>query len=161
MEILKFFYVKRKFKTFLALKDHLCDDIIIKIIEYNMVDKKLLCNLSNLHKEFKKYQSCEYVIRRMIEPKNNEGPIPHSLLFLNEARSACSKRPNADSPIDGNRRVYLKGKMSEDKEDYYSKHYKTWIKFQYCLNNTLFSFQSRNPYGFQNTKKFSDVLYKD
>ena len=161
METLNFFFIKRKFTTFFALKDHLCDDIIIKIIEYNMMDKKLLCNLSNLHMEFKKYQSYEYVIRRTFEPKNNEGPIPQSLLFLNDARFACSKLPNAHSPIDRNRRVYLKGKMSEDKEDYYSKHYKTWIKFQYYLNNTLFSSQSRNTYGFQNIKKFSDVLYKD
>ena len=161
METLKFFFIKKKFISFLALKDHLCDDIIIKIIENLFVDQKLLYNLSILHMEFKKYQSYEYVIRREYEPKDNEGSIPLSLLFLNGVRFACSKHPNSHSPIDRNRRVYLKGKMSEDKDNYYSKHYKTWIKFQYYLNNTLFSFQSRNPYGFQNIKKFSDVLYKD
>ena len=161
MENLKFFFTKREYLTFRALKDYLCEDLIRKIIEYDTKDKRTLYNLNNLHMEFKKYQSYEYVIRRTFEPKNNEGPIPQSLLFLNDARFACSKLPNAHSSIDINRRGYLKGKMSEDKEDYYSKHYKTWIKFQYYLNNTLFSFQSRNPYGFQNIKKFSDVLYKD
>ena len=161
MENFKFFFTKREYLTFRALKDYLCEDLIRKIIEYDTKDKRTLYNLNNLHMEFKKYQSYEYVIRRTFEPKNNEGPIPQSLLFLNDARFACSKLPNAHSPIDRNRKVYLKGKMSEDKEDYYSKHYKTWIKFQYYLNNTLFSFQSRNPYGFQNIKKFSDVLYKD
>ena len=161
METLNFFFVKKKFIIFFALKDYLCEDLIIKIIENNIGDKKWICNLNNLHMEFKKYQSYEYIIRRTFEPKNNEGPIPLSLLFLNGARFACSKHPNAQSPIDRNRREYLKGKMDEEKDDYYSKHYKTWIKFQYYLNNTMFPFQSQNTYGFQNIKKFSDVLYKD
>ena len=82
MEKLNFFFAKRRYITFIALKDYLCEDLIIKIIENNMIDKKLFCNLSILHMEFKKYQSYEYVIRRTFEPKNNEGPIPQSLLFL-------------------------------------------------------------------------------
>ncbi len=156
MEKLNFFFVKRRYITFLALKDYICEDLIIKIIENNMGDKKLICNLSNLHTEFKKYQVYEYVTDRL---RNNPfaNPIPLSLLFLNGALYA----PATHFYIDLSRKIYLKDKMSETKDDYYSKHYKTWIKFQYYLSSTLFFFQSSNTYGFQNIKKFSDVLNKD
>jgi len=118
-----------------------------------MGDKKLICNLSNLHTEFKKYQV--YEGNTQWNPFAN--PIPLSLLFLNE----LFRNQNYHIYIDLSRKIYLKDKMSETKDDYYSKHYKTWIKFQYYLNNTMFFFQSSNTYGFQNIKKFSYLLNKD
>ena len=63
METLKFFYVERKYLTFRALKDYLCEDLIIKIIENNMIDKKLFCNLNNLNTEFNNYQYFYYLFK--------------------------------------------------------------------------------------------------
>ena len=38
MENLKFFFTKREYLTFRALKDYLCEDLIRKIIEYDTKD---------------------------------------------------------------------------------------------------------------------------
>ena len=153
MEKLNFFFVKRRYISFLALKDYICEDLIIKIIENNMGDKKMICNLDNIHTELKKYQV--YEGNTQWDPFAN--PIPLSLLFLNE----LFRNQNYHIYIDLSRKIYLKDKMSEKKDDYYSKRYKTWIKFQYYLNNTMFFFQSSNTYGFKNNKKFSYLLNKD
>ena len=55
---------------------------------------------------------------------------------------------------------YLKKKLSEEKEEYFSKYYKTWLKFQYYLIKTKSSDYQCIVYGFQNTKKLSDILKK-
>ena len=51
METLKFFYVERKYLTFRALKDYLCEDLIIKIIENNMIDKKLTRHINEMNEQ--------------------------------------------------------------------------------------------------------------
>ena len=159
MKQLKFFFVKRRYITFLALKDYLCEDLIIKIIENNIVDKKGFCNLSNLNMELKNYQFFYYLF---INENRNIRPIPSCLLFLlPDKNEEYSISRELYSHIDIFRIKYLKGKMNEGVDDYYSKHYKTWIKFQYQLNKTKFPFEGCGIYGFQNIKKFSDVLYKD
>ena len=54
METLNFFFVKKKFIIFFALKDYLCEDLIIKIIENNIGDKKWICNSNpKIHMVFK------------------------------------------------------------------------------------------------------------
>ena len=93
--------------------------------------------------------------------ENRIRPIPSPLLFLSDKNNnEYSIRHELYSHIDIFRILYLKNKMSEKKEDHYSKHYKTWIKFQYYLIKTKCSFEGCT-YGFQNIKNFSDVLYKD
>ena len=159
MEILKFFYVERKYLTFLALKDYLCEDLIIKIIENNMINKKLFCNLNNLNTEFNNYQYFYYLF---INDNRIIRPIPSCLIFLlSNKNKEYSRERELYSRIDIFRLIYLKDKMGKKDNGYYSKHYRTWIKFQYYLIKTKCSFEDCNTYGFQNTKKFSDVLYKD
>tara|TARA_Y100000590_G_scaffold326169_1_gene370137 strand:+ start:1361 stop:1840 length:480 start_codon:yes stop_codon:yes gene_type:complete len=159
MEKLNFFFVKRRYITFIALKDYICEDLIIKIIENNTGGTKILYNLNNLNMELKNYLYFYYLF---INKNRIIRPIPSCLLFLlSDKNKEYSKSRELYSRIDIFRSLYLKGKMSENKGIYYSKHYKTWIRFQYYLIKTKCAFEDCSTYGFQNIKKFSDVLYKD
>ena len=128
MEKLNFFFAKRRYITFIALKDYLCDDLIIKIIENNMGDKKMICNLNNINMELENYQLFYYLF---INGNAIIRPIPSCLLFLLSYKNKEYSKPRElYAHIDIFRITYLKGKMSENKGGYYSKHYKTWIRNQ-------------------------------
>ena len=159
MKTLNLFFAKRRFITFLSLKDYLCEDLIIKIIENNMGDTKILYNFNNLNMELTNHQCFYYLF---INENRIVKHLPSCLLFLLSDKNKEYSRPRElYSHIDIFRIQYLKDKMSKDYGGYYSKHYKTWIKFQYHLIKTKCSFEDCNIYGFQNIKKFSDVLNKD
>jgi hypothetical protein len=120
---------------------------------------KILYNLNNVNMELKNYLCFYYLF---INENRIIKPIPSCLLFLlSDKNKEYSRLRELYSHIDIFRILYLKDKMRENKDGYYSNHYKTWIKFQFHLIKTKCSFEDCNIYGFQNIKKFSDVLNKD
>ena len=102
MENLKFFFTKREYLTFRALKDYLCEDLIRKIIEYDTKDKRTLYNLNNLTMELRNYQY-------LFINENRIRPIPSPLLFLSDKNNnEYSIRHELYSHIDIFRILYLK-----------------------------------------------------
>ena len=162
---LKFFFVKKKLLTLYSLRDHICEDIILKITGNFIKTDRILDGLSIVNSQFhRNIESCKSYLNETLRRG------PQSLLYFISNRFVYGETiPSIYSSIDIFRILYLKDKMSKlhNREQHYSKYYNTWIKFQYYLTKTNMAlFEDCKPngyekYGFQNIKKFSDVLNKD
>ena len=131
---LDFFLVKKKLFVLYILKNKLCNDIIMEIIE-NLINSKYIDRLNNVNRQIRIFS--EFLNSRDAIYSGNQ-PYIENISRIN----------------------YLKKKLSEEKEEYFSKYYKTWLKFQYYLIKTKSSEYQCIVYGFQNTKKLSDILKK-
>ena len=131
---LDFFLVKKKLFVLYILKNKLCNDIIMDIIE-NLINSKYIDRLNNVNRQIRIFS--EFLNSRDAIYSGNQ-PYIENISRIN----------------------YLKKKLSEEKEEYFSKYYKTWLKFQYYLIKTKSSEYQCIVYGFQNTKKLSDILKK-
>ena len=131
---LAFFLVKKKLFVLYILKNKLCNDIIMDIIE-NLINSKYIDRLNNVNRQIRIFS--EFLNSRDAIYSGNQ-PYIENISRIN----------------------YLKKKLSEEKEEYFSKYYKTWLKFQYYLIKTKSSDYQCIVYGFQNTKKLSDILKK-
>lgn len=131
---LDFFLVKKKLFVLYILKNKLCNDIIMDIIE-NLINSKYIDRLNNVNRQIRIFS--EFLNSRDAIYSGNQ-PYIENISRIN----------------------YLKKKLSEEKEEYFSKYYKTWLKFQYYLIKTKSSDYQCIVYGFQNTKKLSDILKK-
>ena len=131
---LDFFLVKKKLFVLYILKNKLCNDIIMDIIE-NLINSKYIDRLNNVNRQIRIFSE-----------------------FLNSRDAIYSGN---QSYIENIPRInYLKKKLSEEKEEYFSKYYKTWLKFQYYLIKTKSSEYQCIVYGFTDNKKLSDILKK-
>ena len=54
---LKFFFARRKLLILYVLRDHICEDNILQIIEYSIKNDKLLNSFNTLNQEI---ENCEY-----------------------------------------------------------------------------------------------------
>lgn len=136
MKKLDFFLVRKKLFILYILKNKVCNDIIIDIIE-NLINSKYIDRLNNVNKQ----------IRGFSEILNNHDTI----YFYSSGNQYYENIPRIN---------YLKKKLSEEKEEYFSKYYKTWLKFQYYLIKTKSSEYQCIVYGFTDNKKLSDILKK-
>ncbi len=152
---LKFFFARRKLLILYVLRDHICEDNILQIIEYSIKNDKLLNSFNTLNQEI---ENCEYI--SSLFPKNNTitRPLPCLLLLFSNSINHNSYR-EIYFHYDIFRTLYLKEKLSKKQNGHYSKCYNTWIKFQYYLIKTKSSFEECKVYGFQGIKQLSDVLY--
>ena len=55
---LKFFFARRKLLTLYVLREHICEDNILQIIEYSIKNDKLLNSFNTLNQEI---ENCEYI----------------------------------------------------------------------------------------------------
>jgi hypothetical protein len=166
MENIKIFFIEKELLTLYVLREYICDDIIIKIIEYSKKDKQQIAHMNIIHRDIFRYSSL------LNMNHYNQGQPLSSLLFGNNIDELSQSIPDSNQDI--YRMIYLKEKMSKKETGHYSKHMNTWIKFQYHLTNsrahmgtisTLGAHHIQWPasqnktYGFNGVKKLSDVLY--
>lgn len=152
MKKIIFFLSQKRLSSFKVLDKYLCEDIILKIIEYLTLDKKILNYKSETNKELEWWAN-NFFIQKSKDVR--------SIFYLltgkyTELYSTCNLNPHKDMI----RLYYLKNKMSEKSKGHYSKYYNTWIKFQYHLTNSKSYKENVKSHGFIGIKKLSDVLKK-
>tara|TARA_B110000285_G_C14878731_1_gene492801 strand:- start:159 stop:584 length:426 start_codon:yes stop_codon:yes gene_type:complete len=139
--------MKKELLTLYVLREYICNDIIIKIIESSKKDNNVIENLTVIHNIITRPQGTEL------------DPLYTWWIFNSITCSELSQCIEGDaSKQDIFRMIYLKTKMSKKEYGHYSKHTNTWIKFQYHLTMTG-KYSKNETYGFNGVKKFSDVLY--
>ena len=153
MEKINFFLSRQRLSSFKALDKYLCEDIILKIIEYLTLDKKILNYKSKTNKQLEWWANNFFI-------QNSEKDI-RSIFYLltfkyTDLYSTCNLMPHKDMI----RLDYLKNKMSKKSKGHYSKYYNTWIKFQYHLTNSKSCKENVKSHGFIGIKKMSDILKK-
>lgn len=152
MKKINFFLSQKRLSSFKVLDKYLCEDIILKIIEYLTLDKKILNYKSETNKELEWWAN-NFFIQKSKDVR--------SIFYLLTGKytklySTCNLNPHKDMI----RLYYLKNKMSEKSKGHYSKYYNTWIKFQYHLTNSKSYKENVKSHGFIGIKKLSDVLKK-
>lgn len=157
MEKINFFLSQRRLLSFKALDQYLSDDIILKICEYSIIDKKSISCLQEINKTIRWWSDNFFFIK---DETQEEIKIKSIFYILTGKYSdlyiTCNIQPHKDMV----RIEYLKNKMSKKSKGHYSKYYNTWIKFQYHLTNSKSYKENVKSHGFIGIKKLSDVLKK-
>ena len=160
MEKINFFLARQRLASYKVLREYLCEDLILKICDYSIIDKKSLECRKEINKTIKWWVDNFFLITD--ETQTSERIKSIFYLLTGKYRDMyikCNIQPHKDMI----RIEYLKNKMSEKQKGHYSKYYNTWIKFQYFLSKSA-SYNYREKkinYGFVGIKSLSNVLYHE
>ena len=143
--------MKRRYITFIALKDYICEDLIIKIIENNTGGTKILNNLNNLINKYNLQNNCELVglnndivsffngADLVVIPSRSEG-IPNTLF-----EAWMAKKPVIATNVGGVSEAIdheVNGIICEPKSDELLTAFKNFIN-----NKNLYKDMGRNGYN--------------
>ena len=138
----------------------MCEDLILKICDYSIIDKKSLSFKKEINKTIKWWVDNFFLITDESQTTDRIKSIFYVLTGkYRDLYIKCNIQPHKDMI----RIEYLKNKMSGKQKGHYSKYYNTWIKFQYFLSNSA-SYNYREKkinYGFVGIKSLSNVLYHE
>lgn len=160
MEKINFFLARQRLASYKVLKDYLCEDLILKICDYSIIDKKSLDYKGVINKTIKWWVDNFFLITDETQTADRIKSIFYLLTGkYRELYIKCNIQPRKDMV----RIEYLKNKMSKKQKGHYSKYYNTWIKFQYFLSKSAaFNYREKKiNYGFVGIKTLSDVLYHE
>ena len=160
MEKINFFLARQRLASYKVLKDYLCEDLILKICDYSIIDKKSLDCKGVINKTIKWWVDNFFLITDETQTADRIKSIFYILTGkYRELYIKCNIQPRKDMV----RIEYLKNKMSEKQKGHYSKYYNTWIKFQYFLSKSeAYNYREKKiNYGFVGIKTLSDVLYHE
>lgn len=160
MEKINFFLARQRLASYKVLREYLCEDLILKICDYSIIDKKSLDCRKEINKTIKWWVDNFFLITD--ETQTSERIKNIFYLLTGKYRDMyikCNIQPHKDMI----RIEYLKNKMSEKQKGHYSKYYNTWIKFQYFLSKSAcYNYREKKiNYGFVGIKSLSDVLYNE
>lgn len=160
MEKINFFLARQRLASYKVLKDYLCEDLILKICDYSIIDKKSHDCKGVINKTIKWWVDNFFLITDETQTSERIKSIFYLLTGkYRELYIKCNIQPRKDMV----RIEYLKNKMSKKQKGHYSKYYNTWIKFQYFLSKSAASNyrEKKINYGFVGIKTLSDVLYHE
>lgn len=160
MEKIKFFLAEQRLTSYKVLREYLCDDLIIKICDYSIIDKNSLDCKKEINKTIKWWVDNFFLIT---DEKHTVEKVKSIFYLLTgkyrDLYIICNIQPHKDMV----RIEYLKNKMNEKQKGHYSKYYNTWVKFQYFLSKSAsYNYREKKmKYGFIGIKTLSDVLYQE
>jgi hypothetical protein len=160
MEKINFFLAKKRLASYKVLNEYLCEDLILKICDYSIIDKNSLDCKKELNKTLKWWVNNFFLITDETHTAEKVKSIFYILTGkYSDMYIKCNIQPHKDMM----RIEYLKNKMSEKQRGHYSKYYNTWIKFQYFLSKSAcYNYREKKmKYGFIGIKSFSDVLHHE
>tara|TARA_B100000575_G_C23138650_1_gene662097 strand:+ start:2962 stop:3444 length:483 start_codon:yes stop_codon:yes gene_type:complete len=160
MEKINFFLAEKRLASCKVLRHYLCDDLILKICDYSIIDKNLLDYKKEINKTIKWWVDNFFLITDETQTADRVKSIFYLLTDkYHDMYIKCNIQPHKDMIRIG----YLKNKMGEKQKGHYSKYYNTWIKFQYFLSKSAYyNCREKNvKYGFIGIKRLSDVLYQE
>ena len=160
MKKIKFFLAEKRLASYKVLKDYLCEDLILKICDYSVIDKNSFYCKGEINKTIKWWVDNFFLITDETHTAEKVKSIFYILTGkYRDLYIKCNIHPHKDMI----RIEYLKNKMSEKQKGHYSKYYNTWIKFQYFLSKSAsYNYrEKKTKYGFVGIKSLSDVLYHE
>lgn len=160
MEKINFFLAEKRLASCKVLRDYLCDDLILKICDYSIIDKESLDSKKEINKTIKWWVDNFFLITDETQTTDRIKSIFYILTGkYRDLYIKCNIQPHKDMI----RIEYLKKKMVEKQKGHYSKYYNTWIKFQYFLSKSAcYNYREKKMnYGFIGIKTLSNVLYQE
>jgi hypothetical protein len=159
MEKINFFLAEKRLASYKVLREYLCDDLILKICDYSIIDKNSFYCKKKINETIKLFVDNFFIL----DETQTTDKIKSIFYLLSGKYSELYNKCNIHHHKDMMRIEYLKNKMSEKQKGDYSNYYNTWIKFQYFLSKSdAYNYREKNmKYGFVGVKSLSNVLYHE